>query len=140
MLVDSGAWYAVANAADRHHKRAKGFYGEHIGGTPFVTTDLVVAETMALLTAHLGRPAAIQFWGSVREARIPVLTMEATDLEAAWHIAHAYPDQDFSFVDCTSFAVMERLSIHDAFSFDAHFLFFRFGPGRRRPFRRFPES
>ena len=138
MLVDTGAWYAIANAADRFHERAKQFYEESAGRTAFVTTDIVVAETMALLTAHLARPAAFQFWGSIREARIPLLTLEVADLEAAWHIAQAFPDQPFSFVDCTSFALMERLGIHAAFAFDAHFLVYRFGAGRQKAFRRFP--
>lgn len=138
MLVDTGAWYAIASATDRFHERAKQFYEESAGRTHFVTTDIVVAETMALLTAHLGRPGAFQFWGWIREARLPLFTVELADLEAAWHIAQAFPDQPFSFVDCTSFALMERLGIHEAFAFDAHFLIYRFGPGRQRALRRFP--
>jgi predicted nucleic acid-binding protein len=63
---------------------------------------------------------------------------EPVDLEAAWRIAQAYPDQAFSFVDCLSFALMERLGIEEVFAFDAHFLVYRFGPGRRRGFRRVP--
>ena len=138
MLVDTGAWYALADTSDHHHERAAQFYSDQAGPTPFVTTDLVVAETMSLLTAHLGRPAAFQFWGSIREARIAVLNLEPADLEAAWHIAQAFPDQPFSFVDCTTFALMERLGIHEAFAFDAHFLVYRFGPGRQKALRRFP--
>lgn len=139
MLVDTGAWYALADRADRHHDEARLFYTDHAGRTAFVTTDLVVAETWALLTAHLGRAAALTFWGTLRETATPILTAEAIDLEAAWHIVQGFPDQAFSFVDATTFALMERLGIHDAFAFDAHFLVYRFGPGRQRAFRRFPR-
>jgi hypothetical protein len=34
---------------------------------------------------------------------------------------------------------MERLGIADAFAFDAHFLVYRFGPGRQRALRCFPR-
>jgi uncharacterized protein len=56
------------------------------------------------------------------------------DLEVARKIAEAWNDQDFSIVDCTSFAVMQRLGIRSAASYDADFSVFRFGPGRRLAF------
>lgn len=139
MLVDTGAWYALADTSDRHHEEAKAFYAEQAATTRFATTDLIVAETWSLLHSHLGRSSAFIFWETLRETRIPILTVEPVDLEAAWHIAQAFPDQAFSFADCMTFALMERLRIYDAFAFDAHFLVYRFGPGRQRAFRRFPR-
>ncbi len=114
MLVDTGAWYAIADASDRYHEEASRFYTEQAGRRPFVTTELIVAETWALLHSHLGRSAALIFWEALRATRTPILIPEPVDLEAAWHIAQAFPDQDFSFVDCTTFALMERLGITDA--------------------------
>jgi predicted nucleic acid-binding protein len=139
MLVDTGAWYAVADASDRHHDEARRFYEEHAPEGRFVTTDLVVAETWALISGRLGRAAGLTFWGTLRETRTPILTVEHSDLESAWHIAHAFPDQTFSFVDCTTFALMTRAGIDEAFAFDAHFLVYRFGAGRQRALRRFPQ-
>ncbi|MBI1987930.1 MAG: PIN domain-containing protein [Nitrospinae bacterium] len=130
MLVDTGAWYAVAEISDRHHEEASQFYANHAGRTPFVTTDLIVAETWALLNSHLGRSSALTFWETLRETRTPILTLESVDLEAAWRVAQAFPDQTFSFVDYTTFALMERLGINDVFAFDAHFLVYRFGRNR----------
>jgi len=60
--------------------------------------------------------------------------VSAADLETAWEIGLAYADQDFSVVDRTSFAVMRRLGIERAASFDQHFAIFRFGPDLRRAF------
>jgi predicted nucleic acid-binding protein len=119
MLVDTGAWYALADTSDRYHVEASRFYSEHAGRTPFVTTELIVAETCALLTSHLGRSAALTCWETLRVTRLPILIVEPVDLEAAWHIAQVFPDQ--------------------AFSCDAHFLVYRFGRGRQRAFRRFPR-
>ena len=33
-----------------------------------------------------------------------------------------YSDQDFSYTDAVSFILMKRSSIHEAFSFDKHFI------------------
>ena len=139
MFVDTGAWYAVADASDRHHDDARRFYLEHAPSGRFVTTDLVVCETWALIAGHLGRTAALKFWDTLRSTRIPIVTIETVDLEAAWRIVHSFADQDFSFTDCTSFAVMERLGIDEAFAFDVHFLVYRFGSAKHRAIRRFPR-
>ena len=138
IFVDTGAWYAVADRSDRHHTAAADFYVERASARDLVTSDLVVAETWALLAAHLGRPAALTFWQTLRDLQLPILTLDPVDLEAAWRIAQAFPDQDFSFTDCASFALMERRSIEEAFAFDAHFLVYRYGSDRRRAFRRHP--
>ena len=92
-----------------------------------------------LLSAHLGRAAALTFWATLRDTRTPIVTLDVVDLEAAWHIVHAFPDQTFSFVDCTTFALMQRLGVDEAFAFDAHFLVYRYGPMRQHAFRRFPQ-
>ncbi|MBI5739622.1 MAG: hypothetical protein HZA16_02775 [Nitrospirae bacterium] len=49
------------------------------------------------------------------------------DFEAkAWDIFLKYKDKDFSYTDCTSFALMEKLRIDTAFSFDSHFKAMKF--------------
>ena len=138
MLVDTGAWYAIADRSDRHHRRARRFYLDEAPKGRLITTYLIVAECWSLIAAHLGRPAAVTFLETLRIASIPILALDAVDLEAAWHILRTFADQTFSFTDCTSFALMERVGVHEAFAFDAHFLVYRFGSRRDRAFRRWP--
>lgn len=138
IFVDTGAWYAVADSSDRHHQVASAFYLANAASPGFVTSELVMAETWTLLSSHLGRAAALTFWDTLRQAQIPILSTEPADIEAAWRIAQAFGDQDFSFTDCSSFALMERLGIEDAFAFDRHFLVYRYGVARGRAFRRHP--
>jgi predicted nucleic acid-binding protein len=54
----------------------------------------------------------------------------AEDFQRGRAIAQHWPDQAFSIVDCTSFALIERLDIRRAFAFDRHFRVVRLG-GRR---------
>lgn len=138
VLVDTGAWYALADASDSHHERARAYYEAVAGREELVTTDAIMVETWALISSHLDRHAALSFWGGLREAGIPILCVQPVDVEAAWHIARDYPDQDFSFTDCTTFAFMERLGIHRSFAFDSHFLVYRYGPQRNRALTREP--
>lgn len=138
ILVDTGAWYALADKSDRHHTKAGSFFLDQAARTPFLTTDLIAAETWTLLNAHLGRSAAVVFWETLRETKIPVLTVQPADLEAAWRIIQAFPDQTFSLVDSVTFAVMERVGVTESFTFDAHFMVYRYGHKRNKSFICFP--
>ena len=50
-----------------------------------------------------------------------VIRARAADEERAKQILFQYTDKDFSFADAISFAVMERLTIRLAFTFDRDF-------------------
>lgn len=81
------------------------------------------------------RPArAGTFAGLTRSSGIPIEFVTPVDLDAAWRTMEAFPDQDFSVVDCTSFAVMERLGVGRAATFDHHFVVYRYGARRDRAF------
>ncbi len=131
LFVDSSVWYAAADAGDRGNSRAKEILGKE---RELVTTDHVLLETWILLRHRLGRSAAERFWGSLRSGVAGVEFTAPGDLERAWAIGDAYPDQDFSLVDRTSFAVMERLGLRRVASFDDDFAVYRFGPQRTKAF------
>jgi predicted nucleic acid-binding protein len=124
-------FYAAADASDRNNERAKAVLGT---GEPLVTSDHVLAESWILIRHRLGREAAMRFWESIRSGASAVEHIGPADLEAAWAIAGGFADQDFSVVDMTSFAVMQRLGVLRAASLDDHFAVFRFGRARERAF------
>jgi uncharacterized protein len=120
-------FYAAADADDRSNA-----IGTRVlsAGEPLVTSDHVLVETWLLLGRRLGRHAAESFWEGVRAGAARVEPVTAADLEVAFAVCDAVPDQDFSIVDRTSFAVMQRLGVFRAASLDEHFAIFRFGRGR----------
>ncbi|MBT8336403.1 MAG: PIN domain-containing protein [Gemmatimonadetes bacterium] len=132
MFVDTSAWYAAADADDVSNVRARSVLS---AGDPLVTTDHVLLETWTLLRWRLGRAAADAFWAGIRSGAAHLEIVREADLEAAWAIGPAFPDQDFSLADRTSFAVMERLGLERVATFDADFSVYRYGPGRRRAFQ-----
>lgn len=131
LFVDTSMWYAAADRGDRSHGRAVEVLS---AGEALVTTDHVLVETWFLVRARAGREEAERFWGGLRGGLAVIESVGAADLERAWAVGEAFPDQDFSIVDRTSFAVMERLGIERAASFDRDFAVYRFGPRRERAF------
>jgi predicted nucleic acid-binding protein len=131
MFVDSSAWYAAADRSDRSNRRAKELLSS---GEALVTSDHILVEAWFLIGHRLGRDRADRFWEALREGVARLETVTLGDLESAWRIGRDWPDQSFSIVDRTSFALMQRLGIESACSFDADFSIFRYGPGRKRAF------
>lgn len=131
LFVDTSIFYAVADRDDRGNARAKAMLDV---GDRVLTTDHILVETWLLMQRRLGRVVADRFWSGVREGAIEVESVTPADLDVAWSIGESFPDQNFSIVDRTSFAVMQRLGVHRVASFDSDFAIFRFGPRRERAF------
>ena len=131
LFVDSSVWYAGVDGSDVDNDRARAILASE---EALVTTDHVLLETWFLLRNHIHLKAAERFWEGLRLGIAVLEPVGMADLETAWQIGVSFPDQDFSLVDRTSFAVMRRLGIERAASFDDHFAVFRFGPKRRHAF------
>lgn len=132
LFVDTSVWYAAADSSDAGNARAREILSE---AARLVTTDHVLVESWVLLRHRIHRAAAEAFWDGLRSGVARIEPVGGPDLEVAWTIGRAFPDQDFSLVDRTSFAVMERLRVHRAAAFDNDFAIYRFGPGRTRAFQ-----
>jgi len=131
VFVDSSVWFAAANIRDRNNANAKRLLASLAG---LVTTDHVLVESWLIMQRQIHRRAAESFWEGIRTGLAVVEKAGIVDLEAAWAIGEAFPDQEFSIVDRTSFAVMERLGLTRVASFDSDFAIYRYGRNRDRAF------
>ena len=133
VFVDTAGWMACADGADPDHHRLSGARDAALrAGQALVTTDFVVDETLTLIRMRLGLPAADRWWGQVDgSSRLRWERVGSDRFERARQLFFQYRDKDFSFTDCTSFVVMRRERIVDAFTFDHHFeqMGFRLWPG-----------
>jgi len=132
IFVDTSVWFAAAVKRDRDNDQAKSILEIE---PDHVTTDHILVETWLLLKGRYGRSIAEQFWERLRRSTVHLEIVTAGDLEAAWAIGTAFHDQDFSLVDRTSFAVMERLGVVKAASFDNDFVVYRYGRERDKAFQ-----
>jgi predicted nucleic acid-binding protein len=123
LFVDTAGWMACADAADPDHHAAcaaRDHWLEHKG--LLITSDYVINETLTLLRYRLGMDAAEQWWHDIAASRRVLRELIHEERAArARGIFFRYRDKDFSFTDCTSFALMHELRIREALTTDKHF-------------------
>lgn len=82
-------------------------------GHAFVTSNFVLDETITLIRYRIGHRAAVDFWHLLKElisdGLLSLIRIDEGHEAAAWQIFEKHTDQDFSYTDCTSFAVMREL-------------------------------
>ena len=117
---------ALEDKDDENHASALDFReGVRQSRTPFralYTSNYVIDETLTLLKDRCGSQTAI----SLREdlegsSAVRILWVEVGDETSAWRIFKTHRDKTYSFTDCTSFALMEKHAIKNAFAYDRHF-------------------
>ena len=124
IFVDASGWIALHNRRDERHAAAVAAFRTLTNtSVRLVTSDYVVDEALTHIRAWSGHAEAVRFGDLVR--RHPFVEWVHIDPElwsAAWDIFVRYDDKSFSFTDCTSFAIMRRHTLRDAFAFDADFV------------------
>lgn len=123
IFVDTGAWVGLADRSDDLHAPAKTAYGCLLQpGNRLVTTNLVIAESYTLIRRRVGHQAAMRFLQSLQTSpRLEKVFSDPALEREAEVILRRYTDQDFSYTDAVSFAVMQEKSIAEVFGFDGHF-------------------
>ena len=130
--MDTSAWVSMADNAEASHDRVAAALRNRRGC--LVTADHVLHETWMVMRVRHGFEPAERLVDRIRGGIARIEVSGLADLEVAAAIGAAFPDQRFSLSDRTSWAVMERLGIHDAITLDNDFRVYRFGPDRRRSF------
>lgn len=123
LFVDTSAWYVAALSSESEHRRVSEALRNRVQrGARVVTTNLVVAETHALLLRRTNRKVALTFAREVsRSPNIVISSSPDYEESAMTDWLEKYDDQDFSFTDAVSFAVMSDRGIREALALDHHF-------------------
>lgn len=121
VFVDSSAFLALLDRRDEHHTEAiqilQGL-AEH--GARQFTPNATVMVAHALNLSSGGIWAGQAFLRSTEASDTTDVRVRASDEHRAREIIYRYNDKDYSLVDAVSFAIMERLHITRAFTFDRH--------------------
>jgi len=127
IFLDTGAFLALADEDDDYHTAAKSIYTELLQSkAQLLTSNFVLSETYTLIRSKVSHQAAVDFMRRLDQSGIKALHVSEAIERTAKAIFVRYNDKDFSFVDCTSFALIDHHKLDQAFAFDAHFRQYRF--------------
>ncbi|MGH4018616.1 MAG: type II toxin-antitoxin system VapC family toxin [Pseudonocardiaceae bacterium] len=121
IFVDTSFWFALRRRRDPNHERARDLLDRH-GSRPFLTSNHVRGETWTLINRREGHRSAVAFLDVLSRSprlRVEYVTDQLEQQALSW--LRQRDDREFSFVDATSFAVMRRRGVHQAFAFDDDF-------------------
>lgn len=115
---------ALLHARDHAHARAAtAWRALQAGRRDLITTNLVLAETHALLARRIGVEEGLQFldaFAGVRSRHVLWVDEDLTRV-AVDRWLRSRRSQALSLTDATSFEVMEREGAREAFAFDLDF-------------------
>ena len=108
VLVDTGILYALADADDAWHKRARAWVEED-GAELLIVPVTVLPEVAYLLHTRLGPASELAFIQSAHAGEFEIEALRQQDLTRSSELMRRYPV--LGFVDTTVVAMAERLKI-----------------------------
>ncbi len=123
IFLDTGFFIALSDGKDENHDRAiSSFRTLAQEGARFVTGKNVLIEYIDGVTKRISKKKGIEELGNILDSKLLVVEpINERDWNKAVGFFKKYNDQQIDLTDCLSFAVMERLSINTALTFDNDF-------------------
>ncbi|MGH7614983.1 MAG: type II toxin-antitoxin system VapC family toxin [Gemmatimonadales bacterium] len=123
LFVDTSGWYPLILRGSAEHRKVADALRQRVrAGARVVTSNLVVAETHALLLRRVGADTALAFVRGVADPpNLVVRSTAALEAAAVADWLDRFDDQPFSLTDAVSFAIMAERRIAEALALDHHF-------------------
>jgi len=125
IFVDSSAWIDLMNRNERHHIAAVTFHRSLASMTLRITTWGIVSETFTWIRYHIGSREASR-WLTLKESLehqgfLEIVFPDPQMEVGVRKVINRFHDQDLSYVDAFSIALVQaRPDIDAIFAFDHH--------------------
>lgn len=123
LFIDTSAFVALTDKSVYYHEAASLFITSLAHPVKLITSDFILDETITRISTSIGPTLACTFAESIIKSKIhEIVYVDYNILIDSLKLLKKYSDKKLSFTDVTSFAIMKRLKLTDAFSFDRDFL------------------
>jgi hypothetical protein len=121
VFLDTVGLLALWDVADQWHSIAEAAFKRLLSErVPLITTTFVLLECGNAAARRPYRTAADNLRGLL-ESRNELVIPTEEDWQLAWDLYRRGEGGNAGIVDCTSFVVMRRLGLNEAFTNDRHF-------------------
>jgi uncharacterized protein len=122
VFLDTSGYFALTSSKDQNHAGAVAIMQALIAGRfRLYTSNFVLAELHALLLTRISRRTAFATLTAIDSSDTTIVRVTPDDEARARRIIARFDDKNFSLTDASSFAIMDRLGITQAFTFDGNF-------------------
>ncbi|MDO8520262.1 MAG: PIN domain-containing protein [Deltaproteobacteria bacterium] len=119
-FIDSSAFFAWTDEKSPEGSQIEATLAQT--RSPLITSNLVFAETISLITKRIGKFKGRELGEKIRKSRtIQVARITEAEENEAWKMYLRYADKDFDFIDATSFVFCKKNGIKEVFTLDHHF-------------------
>jgi len=126
IFVDTSAWDALVDKADKNHAKALQFRDEIADEYKLVTSNYILDEPYTLLLMNIGFQATVAYKRKldilITEHVLDIVWIDSELAKRGWDVFEQYNvDKQWSFTDCMSYVVMKESGTTEVFAFDHHF-------------------
>ena len=123
IFLDTSGLIALSDEKDRNHHIARSYLNEQVKkGARFVLGRNILVEYIDGVTKRIGKEKALEELDNILNSKLLVVeSVSNADWDKALVFFRKYHDQQIDMTDCLSFAIMERIKLNMAFTFDSDF-------------------
>ena len=123
IFLDTSGLIALSDEKDRNHNIARSYLNEQVKkGARFVLGRNILVEYIDGVTKRIGKEKALEELDNILNSKLLVVeSVSSADWDKALVFFRKYHDQQIDMTDCLSFAIMERVKLDMAFTFDSDF-------------------
>ena len=120
IFIDASFYLSLLNPKDNNHQKAIKIGREH-KNEDYVTTQGVLGEVLTVGSQCFDKILTIKFIEEILKSRTKIVLERSDLIKQAFSVFKKIESKNISWVDCYSFAVMKKLDIKKALTFDEHF-------------------
>jgi predicted nucleic acid-binding protein len=120
IYIDASFYIALLNGQDSNHQKALQI-ADQSKKTDLVTSQLVIGEVLTVGSMRIDKEVTVAFVEKILKSNTEIILENPELIKAAFEFFKKIRSKNISWVDCFSIAIMKKMKIKKALTFDNDF-------------------